>query len=482
MAKYKKDILKIYLVAGLSLLLLTLSFYQLGFKPLYERLRHEYSQESRYFLDSGLWVLQSIFNKHHELASQTASRTATREKQIDYLKQKITQQELVSFSKVKLADAVNANSDILGIIRRGPTGNILYRVGFTYYTDIEKYCVNRPPDQTRFAGLITMKERRVLIYCSPIRDIEYGHVGTDVLIVKEDNIQRIINTHHLSKDDSMLLAIVSDHQILYWPKNIQDPQAREALGHYITGASFNSDYIFRSRALDHANWQLVAAINEKRFFSTLDQQQLILVLVITGITLVVFILTVLALKPIIKMLLQEQLLYEKAHHDGLTGLYNHARLLELLDRELGLAARHDNKLSVIMFDIDHFKQVNDRHGHQAGDEVLQGISKIIRELARSSDVSARYGGEEFVIILPQTDIEGATAMAERMRTRIAETPTPFEGRLIKVTISLGVVCCDLSKIRCNTPELIKTVDEALYTSKREGRNRTTSARLPAACE
>lgn len=478
MAKHPIDIIKIYLLASLSLFFLSLSFYYFGFKPLSERLRQEYAQQSAYFIDSGLWLLQGIFNKHSQISSQIASRTAIRKKQIAFLNQKITLQELKSFSTAKLEDAINASNLIIGIVRWAPDGKLLYRVGFTDLAGIEKYCADTSPDRVQFAGLITTDDRHVLAYCSPIRDSEYGLVGTDLLIMKDNSIQNVIDDHHLSKHGSLLLALTEGQTIIYWPQNIDNPRAKEALQRYSKGLLPENNYTFRARQLARADWRLIAVVNEKRFFADLDHQLLMLVMVISIITLVVFIFTILALKPVIRALLRQQSLYEKAHRDGLTGLYNYSRLLELLDRELGLAARHHNKISAVMFDIDHFKLVNDSYGHQAGDRVLEVASAEFQKMARAGDVCARYGGEEFIIILPQTDIAGATALAERLRKRIAETCISFNQKTISVTISLGAICCDMSRIDCNTQRLIKTVDEALYTSKRAGRNRTTSVSLP----
>jgi diguanylate cyclase (GGDEF)-like protein len=141
-----------------------------------------------------------------------------------------------------------------------------------------------------------------------------------------------------------------------------------------------------------------------------------------------------------------------------------------LARELLRAARSGQPLSLVMLDIDHFKQVNDTHGHHAGDTVLQRVGRQLSEECRSSDLVSRYGGEEFAILLPETDIEQAYALAERLRVAIAIDADDF-----RVTASFGVASCP--DHGSGPAELVQAADAALYRSKRLGRNRTSSAEV-----
>jgi diguanylate cyclase (GGDEF)-like protein len=139
--------------------------------------------------------------------------------------------------------------------------------------------------------------------------------------------------------------------------------------------------------------------------------------------------------------------------------------------------RYRTDLSIIMFDIDHFKKINDTYGHQAGDFILRQISQVAKDNVRAADVVARYGGEEFVICLPETKMDKAFHSAERIREEIEKKEWIYDGKKIPVTISLGV-----ASFR-ETPEdsvaqFIKDVDSALYQSKEGGRNRVTVYRLP----
>ena len=162
---------------------------------------------------------------------------------------------------------------------------------------------------------------------------------------------------------------------------------------------------------------------------------------------------------------------EAAMTDGLTGLGNRRALDDALTRSAELARRHEQPLSLIMLDLDHFKDINDRLGHIAGDEVLTQIGDLLPETLRTSDQSFRYGGEEFAIILPQTDHEAAFQVAERLQTALRETAFECDAGEIKLTGSFGVASLESD----DTPQdLIDRADQALYGAKREGRDRITT--------
>jgi len=156
--------------------------------------------------------------------------------------------------------------------------------------------------------------------------------------------------------------------------------------------------------------------------------------------------------------------------DSLTGLDNHRELMQRLDHEEARCKRERRSFSVLVGDVDHFKQYNDAFGHPAGDEVLKAISDIMRESARPVDCVARYGGEEFVVIMPDTAANDALELAEHIRARVAAKK--FHGR--KMTLSIGVAT--FPEDADSAEGLISIADEALYQAKREGRDRTIRAR------
>jgi two-component system cell cycle response regulator len=166
-------------------------------------------------------------------------------------------------------------------------------------------------------------------------------------------------------------------------------------------------------------------------------------------------------------------LREQATHDPLTGLWNREEILRILKQELSRAEREDGHVSMIMADLDHFKNVNDSYGHMAGDAVLRVTTRRMSSLLRSYDNIGRYGGEEFVIVLPGCDRESAAAFAERLRLCIGEEKMDIPEGMIPLTISLGVATSSREK-RYDIDSLIQAADQALYRAKENGRNRVES--------
>jgi two-component system, cell cycle response regulator len=168
---------------------------------------------------------------------------------------------------------------------------------------------------------------------------------------------------------------------------------------------------------------------------------------------------------------------ERAYHeeiyrlttvDGLTQIFNKRYFSEVLDREIARASRYRRELSLVMCDLDHFKLINDTHGHLAGDAVLKTLAFTVKSKIRTEDIFARYGGEEFAIILPEIDGHNAHQFAEKVRRIVETTEFRFEGTLIPVTISMGVATLDLEEPAAAM--LIKRADERLYEAKSAGRN------------
>lgn len=167
-------------------------------------------------------------------------------------------------------------------------------------------------------------------------------------------------------------------------------------------------------------------------------------------------------------ILHDQDLYQSATRDGLTGLDNRQQLSYVLRHLLSSSARRRVALTMLLIDIDHFKRINDTHGHSCGDEVLKKLAEVLIGCLRTSDLAARWGGEEFVIILPNTAKEHAIEVAERIRNKVDESEVPFEGDKIKVTISIGV---SEARHSDSVQSLFDRADHRLYLAKEGGRNR-----------
>jgi len=163
-------------------------------------------------------------------------------------------------------------------------------------------------------------------------------------------------------------------------------------------------------------------------------------------------------------------LQEMAERDGLTGLYNHRYFHEQLSKDFKRARRYHESLSCVLLDIDYFKKFNDTHGHQTGDLLLSTLGRIIEDSIRDSDLAARYGGEEFALILYHTDGPGAYHVAERLRQMVENHEVHDKGKVLHVTISLGVAAFPHEQIR-DSGEMVECADQALYKAKKNGRNR-----------
>ncbi len=172
---------------------------------------------------------------------------------------------------------------------------------------------------------------------------------------------------------------------------------------------------------------------------------------------------------------KNRILDNLANLDGLTGIYNHRYFQNALDQEISRAGRHGGTISLLLIDIDHFKQFNDNHGHQAGDFVLAAFARLIKENIRKYDVLARYGGEEFVIILPETSSEDALPVAEKLRALIADTPFADNRQEYRVAASFGLASATPNiEDTFSKNGFIGQADQALYDAKERGRNRVCS--------
>ncbi len=166
-------------------------------------------------------------------------------------------------------------------------------------------------------------------------------------------------------------------------------------------------------------------------------------------------------------------IYQLATHDSLTGLMNRRHFSELLDAEGARGTRRRPRAVLAILDVDHFKTINDRHGHLEGDGVLRQLADILRRLVRVGDLLARIGGEEFAVLMPDTDVEQARAFAERVRQTIESSEFSPGGDARQVTVSIGLAA--MAEDRLQRSELMRAADRALYAAKEGGRNRVVVA-------
>ena len=174
----------------------------------------------------------------------------------------------------------------------------------------------------------------------------------------------------------------------------------------------------------------------------------------------------------LELIVRNRLLSEASSRDALTGLYNRWYVMDKIEAEINRSLRHGAPLSLLMLDIDHFKRVNDTFGHTAGDHVLQGVGKLLRDSCRVYDVPGRYGGEEFCVLLPETHLDNTTVVANRIRERLEVSDIQLVDGSVTVTASIGVASLDTASDAVLTGSaLIDRADRALYSAKERGRNR-----------
>ena len=164
----------------------------------------------------------------------------------------------------------------------------------------------------------------------------------------------------------------------------------------------------------------------------------------------------------------------RATHDSLTGIANRGVVLDAIHREHSRQVREGGTLGIVMVDLDHFKQVNDTYGHQAGDAVLKEVARRMASCVRPYDTVGRYGGEEFLVVVASADSVGALALADRICREVASAPVTTDEGAVRITASCGVAVSDAAK-PLDSEELLHAADEALYSAKQQGRNRAVLA-------
>jgi diguanylate cyclase (GGDEF)-like protein len=170
----------------------------------------------------------------------------------------------------------------------------------------------------------------------------------------------------------------------------------------------------------------------------------------------------------------EDRLCQLASVDSLTGMLNLRTAMQFLEKEWGRAIRYSHPLSCVMWDVDHFKPINDTHGHFVGDESLRSLSRLAESSCRRSDYMCRWGGDEFFVIMPETNEEGASCWAERLCSAIAGTGFSFRGQAMSITASFGVA--ERQEFMQSPKQMLDLVDHAMYEAKKAGRNRVVTAR------
>jgi diguanylate cyclase (GGDEF)-like protein/PAS domain S-box-containing protein len=266
---------------------------------------------------------------------------------------------------------------------------------------------------------------------------------------------------------AMILTRISDSKVLMGNRRaaamfevpLEEIEGRDPPTHWVNHDERRRylEHVFRHGRIDDFETELMTK-TQKRFWASLSGQRLR------------FAGDEALLAAIVDITAQKQAredLLERATHDALTGVFNRRYVEEALRKEVERAERHARPLAVAILDADHFKRINDTRGHQTGDEVLRAISDRCRRTLRANDVLGRYGGEEFVIVFPETKLDEAGAVAERLRVAVAEQPIEVGKDALGVTVSIGLAAHAPGQ---DVGALLQRADAALYSAKQDGRN------------
>ncbi|MGM0410791.1 MAG: GGDEF domain-containing protein [Bacillota bacterium] len=376
--------------------------------------------------------VENTLNRFIEGAESLSSRTMIKNKLGQYKGGEISLIELKEYTKEKYADGAKVLENVVGAYRISDNEVI------TSWGEKDFHKIRGMIDfDNQNTEIIISKEKTLLIVNSPILK-EKTKLGNDIVVFNLEKLLNEINSHQVK------------YNIIY-DQNMN----KEKL--------IVEDNIKDFRQLLNTNYWLKAKMPKVELYNSLNDLSM---KIIGGFILLLLIIIISFYKTLnytsAKVI---DNLKEKVVTDEMLDVYNRTKLMEELEKEIKRAFRYKNDLSVIMFDIDYFKEINDKYGHLTGDDILIKIINTVKNEIREIDFLARYGGDEFIIINPETKLEESVKLAERLKTKIANTT--FE-EVEKVTCSFGVT--ELKKDD-NIDILLKRVDDALYEAKENGRNK-----------
>ena len=469
---HHRAIAKLYALVILSAGLVALSFHGLGIRPLEQHIRQTHAATLTADLEHARWQFDAIVDQHHDIARQAASRTAIRTAQVAYLEGRLSQAELTAFATPKLVDAMHANAHVLGIYRFAPDGTPLLEIGRPPAVVAVEACA-------RHAGpdVLTLPARRgayglVFLHCSPIDDPAFGRAGFDLITLGDHQVRAFLAAN--VRPYRVHALAVEGGQLVLGPTAEVTARLRRTLserGDEATGSPVESGLEIASTVTRVPGLGLHAIVDHEAYFLPIETMFRRLVAVLAGVGLAIVVLALWAVRPLAVALLNEEELKRRTRTDGLTGLANRDHVTRRIERAWQQQAVGGRAFAVIMVDIDHFKSVNDSHGHAAGDAALRSVARLCRAVAREADCWARFGGEEFLAWLPNIDAPGAAKVAERLRHVVEVTAIELPaGGCVRLTVSAGVAA---SSDTTGTEDLVAAADAALYASKRGGRNRVT---------
>jgi len=498
-----KKILFSYLAIGSLVLALTLSGATI--LPLYSRLKAAEDRNIQHAVETRAMAISEWARRSKDLAWQITSRTRIRQELKKYNNGEISLDQVKSFTEPKLVDAMNLSKEILGIMRLDNKEQLVAKCGLN--VPKEKW----PLSDTTLKNITASQpsitsDYFVFIVRAPILSRDGAYEGADLIVIDLSNLKEITSNYSgLGKTSQIILGCSScDNSI-----NPVFPLKSQNLD-VDNGQTFNSTVatllkkgingekglekidkkVFAYTPLFDFSWVILISQSENELYASLNNK----LLIIGSSTIFIYLVFILGfwliMNPLSGRLLihaeeleesiiektqylnDEILIRKKAEEkliilsttDELTDTNNRRAFNDFLRKNIGRALRYKENLSLLLLDIDLFKNVNDTFGHDVGDRVLKELVKVAKESIRQEDILGRWGGEEFIILLPQTGGDNALQLAERLREKISEHSFPTVGQ---VTVSIG-----LSEFgpEDTSDSVVKRVDIALYAAKEAGRN------------
>jgi len=442
--------------------------------PLYQNARANLEETTLVNTQAQGEIINNLLEKYQGIAQQFTSRTEIRRRLEGYLQGELTVEEVRAFSEPRLADAMSLSSAVEGLLRLAEDGRVIAQLGVDLNPhEVRKRLATTAEDHQQ---LIARDNQQLLLITAPIHNEQGQQLGQDVLFFNLDEITEVLacterfgplaqqQLTHLNTDQQLFAVATSQHLQL----GLLDPQLHAIKQQLLEGQvgqqliqSHQQQVVFYT-PLAASNWALIIQRPADDFYNPAWAA-----LVWPGTTiLIMLLLSALGLARVLHPLLED--VTQQTQHDSLTGLVNRSFLEQKLETAVALAERQKARISVIFMDLDHFKEVNDTLGHQAGDQLLHLVAKRLKSLMRQKDIVGRLSGDEFLILLEnQQDTQAAEQLAQRIIQSLTH-PFILDQQEVNIGVSLGISHYpqDANKAK----DLIRKADLAMYQAKEKGRN------------
>ncbi|GAA0850506.1 hypothetical protein GCM10009113_32080 [Marinobacter szutsaonensis] len=461
--------------------------------PLINQIHSRAELSAANFADAEAASIRAAFDHHRNLATQTASRSELARRLGQYHTGEITRTELVNFTRPRLEDAAEGLINLEAILRYDADGSELLRIGPMADELPARLPFREKLDILTYPLASGATSPPMLHVASPITSAGQV-VGFDLLLFSLESLRSLFlgpdNSQICLLDSDRTKRITIDQTTGQFVMTAADPCQANQLNVQISedGASFRATLEDGTRVMSFLrplpgyDWEVHVWAETNEIFGTVIRDIVFSVLLTLALSLLAGLLVWRSLRPVLRRMAQQaselarsnrelQLaqsqIRRQADHDLLTGLPNRAALLTLLGQAVNRADRENSRFALMFIDLDHFKPVNDRYGHQAGDELLRVIGKRLSGCIREEDVVGRHGGDEFLVITaPLANTDDAGVIAQKI-TSVAAQPFRIEDDAVQVGASVGVAIYPDNGT--TVTELLQASDAAMYRAKASGR-------------